>query len=247
MQAGDAAQARRHFTTAALTAPFFADAYAGLAKTMPEGVRRQRAEAWSAWLAAHLSLEAQLTSSRMLLCWAWFFGGVLVHSRMSALAAVVGITLCISGASWLPMLADKGLAMNVVVLLVALWGHYLRLHVLTLLWSVLLAVLLAWLHAPLAEALLRLGLLPLCLSFNAGLLLSLGLFGLVKRRMGLDLRVPVDWAVTSPAQIRTFWAQKEVADACWEKLRAGEKSDSVPSEAHANNSHSTSAPNLLSR
>ncbi|MBK8036764.1 MAG: urea transporter [Verrucomicrobiaceae bacterium] len=184
------------------------------------GVRGQ-AIAVSRFLSRQLSLSAQLTSSRVLLCWLWFFIGILWHSRTSAAMALVGVSMCLIGSKWLPGFGDASLAMNLVAMLVALGGHYLRLNLRSMVWMLLLACAMAWAHPWLSDQLLKTGLLPLCLPFNTALLLSLA----VMRRD----RVPIEWAACSPAEIRVFFAQKEVAEACWAKLR---KSDAEKSSVH---------------
>lgn len=224
-------EARRHFTTAVLCAPFFADAFAGLAATLSEGRPKSLATAWSVFLNNHLSLAAQFTSSRALLCWTWFFIGIVWHSRTSALIALAAILICVIGSSWLPVFGDAAFSINAVVLFLALGGHYLRLNLKTFVWSVTVVFALAALHTPLSEALLRLGLLPFCLPFNLGLLGSIAFFGWLHRKGLGDERIPVDWAVTTPAQIRVFSAQKEVADACWEKLKKATPGTTQPRTA----------------
>ncbi|MBL9182053.1 MAG: urea transporter [Verrucomicrobiaceae bacterium] len=215
------AEARRHFTMAVLCAPLFADAWQGLAMTLDDGMPKQSAMAMSSFLSRQLSLSAQFTSSRVLLCWLWFFLGILWHSRTSAAMALMGVSMCLVGSKWLPGFGDASLAMNIVAMFVALGGHYLRLNARSIVWMLLLAVAMAWAHPWLSDQLLATGLLPLCLPFNTALLLSLA----VMRRD----RVPVEWAVCSPAEIRVFFAQKEVAEACWAKLR---KSDAEKSSVH---------------
>lgn len=195
-------EARRHFTAAVLCAPFFSDAFTGLAGTLPEGQAKRVATAWSGFLNEHLSQAAQFTSSRMLLCWLWFFIGVLWHSRTSALIALAAVGTCMAGSSWLPVFGDPAFSMNVIVLFLALGGHYLRLNMKTFVWTVMVTFTLAALHTPLTEALLRVGLLPLSLPFNAGLLGSIAFFGWLHRRGMRDERVPVGLAVTTPAQVR---------------------------------------------
>lgn len=204
-------EARRHFTMAVLCAPLFADGWKGLAMTLADGEAKQSAMAVSGFLSGQLSLSAQFTSSRVLLCWLWFFLGVLWHSRTSAVMALAAISTCVIGSRWLPGFADGSLAMNLVAMFVALGGHYLRLNLRSMVWMLLLACAMAWAHPWLSDQLLKTGLLPLCLPFNTALLLSLA----VMRRD----RVPIEWAACSPAEIRVFFAQKEVAEACWVKLR----------------------------
>lgn len=224
-------EARRHFTTAALCAPLFADAFTGLAGTLPEGQAKTAATAWAGFLSRNLSLAAQFTSSRMLLCWVWFFIGILWHSRTSALMALVAIATCMTGSLWIPIFGDTAFSMNAIVLFLALGGHYVRLNVKTFAWTLLITFALAMLHEPLSDALLRLGLLPLCLPFNLGLLGSIAFFGWLHRKGMCDERIPVDWAVTTPAQIRVFLTQKEVADGCWEKLKQAAPAPQQPKTA----------------
>ncbi|MBL9133633.1 MAG: urea transporter, partial [Verrucomicrobiaceae bacterium] len=182
------------------------------------------ASSWSGLLSENLAQSTQFISSRTLLCWLWFFIGVLWHSRLSALMALTGIALCVGGSFWLPSFGDPAFAMNAVVIFLALGGHYLRLNAKTFAWTMLITTVLALLHAPLSEALLRLGLLPLCLPFNLALLGSLAL---LKRE-----RIPIDWAACTPAQIRAFLAQKEVADACWKKLQQAAPAVQTPTTAN---------------
>lgn len=210
-------EARRHFTTAALCAPFFADAYTGLAATLPAGRARDLASGWSALLQPRISLTTQFTSSRVLLCWLWFFIGILWHSRTSALMALGAVVLCLLGSFWRPVFADPAFALNIVVTALALGGHYLRLNWKTVLWLLLVIVALAFLWEPLSEALLRLALLPLCLPFNLALLGSIALFGWLHRKGCRDERVPIAWTVGTPAQIRALLAQKDDADVCREE------------------------------
>lgn len=174
-------------------------------------IAHEAAMAVSGFLSRQLSLSAQFTSSRMLLCWLWFFLGILWHSRTSAVMALVGVLMCLLGSKWLPGFGDASLAVNLVAVFVALGGHYLRLNLRSFVWMLLLACAMAWAHPWLSDQLLKTGLLPLCLPFNTALLLSLA----VMRRD----RVPIEWAACSPAEIRVFFAQKEVADGCWAKLR----------------------------
>lgn len=224
LQEGQPEEARRHFTTAALCAPLFADAYAGLTRTLPDGRLKDLAQRWSTHLASTLAPNVQFTSSRSLLCWLWFFIGVLWHSRTSALIALLALGWCAAGTFWLPVFGDPVFAMNVVVIFLALGGHYLRLSVKTVLWSFVITAVLALLQSPLSEGLLRLGLLPLCLPFNLALLASLALW----RRD----RIPIDWTCGTPSEIRVYVAQKEVADACWARLRAAQPDPAAPATSH---------------
>lgn len=171
----------------------------------------EAAPAMSSFLSRHPSFSSQFTSSRVLLCWLWSFLGILWHSRTSAGMALVGISMCLVGSKWLPGFGDASLTMNLVAMFVALGGHYLRLNLRSIVWMLLLACAMAWAHPWLSDQLLKTGLLPLCLPFNTALLLSL----VVMRRD----RVPIEWASCSPAEIRVFFAQKEVAEACWVKWR----------------------------
>jgi|GEM_PF-564477 len=184
-------------------------------------IAHESAMAVSGFLSGELSLSAQFTSSRVLLCWLWFFLGVLWHSRTSALMVLVAVGTCVIGSRWLPGFADASLAMNLVAMFVALGGHYLRLNARSLLWMLLLACAMAWAHPCLSDQLVKTGLLPLCLPFNTALLLSLAL-------MRRD-RVPIEWASCSPAEIRILFAQKDAAEVCWVKLR---KSDAEKSSVH---------------
>lgn len=233
LQAGQPEEARRHFTTAALCAPLFADAFSGFAATLSGGKAEAYAKAWSGFLSSHLSLTAQFTSTRVLLCWVWFFIGLLFHSRTSALVALSAVLICMLGSAWKPVFGDPAFAMNVVVLSLALGGHYLRMNVRTVVWTLLVILLLALLWEPLSEALLRLALLPLCLPFNLALLGSIAFFGWLHRRGLRDERIPVDWACCTPADIRSFCVQKEVADACWEKLKKADPGQPQPKTARS--------------
>ncbi|WP_395750418.1 urea transporter [Prosthecobacter sp.] len=228
LQAGRPDEARHHFITAALCAPMFADAFTGFAATLSGGTAHVYAQAWSSFLTTHLSLTAQFTSSRVLLCWVWFFIGILWHSRTSALVALAAIGICVVGSAWKPVFGDPAFAMNIIVLSLALGGHYLRLNARTFVWLLLVIVALAFLWEPLSEALLRLALLPLCLPFNFALLGSIAFFGWLHRRGLRDERIPIDWASSTPAEIRAFTAQKEVADTCWEKLRKADPEQPQP-------------------
>lgn len=219
LQAGHSDEARHHFTTAALCAPLFADAYNGFAATLTGGAAQEYAKTWGGFLGSHLSLTAQFTSTRVLLCWVWFFIGILWHSRTSALVALSSVLICMVGSCWRPVFGDPAFAMNVIVLALALGGHYLRLNVRTVVWMLFIILALALLWEPLSEALLRLALLPLCLPFNFALIGSIAFFGGLHRRGLRDERIPIDWASSTPAQIRAFSAQKEVADGCWDRLR----------------------------
>jgi urea transporter len=208
IQDGNVEEARRHFTTAALCAPLFGDTFAGLASTLSAGRAQDAARKWSAFLDANLSLSAQFTSSRVLLCWLWFFIGILWHSRTSALVALAAFAVCAAGSYWKPVFGDPAFAMNVTVIFLALGGHYLRLNIRTVLWTLLVTLVLAFTWEPLSDGLLRLALLPLCLPFNLALLGSLGFFGWCQRKGWRDERVPVGLATTTPAQIRRYFAQK---------------------------------------
>ncbi len=221
-------EARRHFTTAALCAPLFADAFTGLAATLPTGAAQNYAKSWSQFLTGNLSLTAQFTSSRVLLCWLWFFIGIAWHSRTSALIAIAAVAVCMLGSLWLPVFGDSAFALNIVVIFLALGGHYLRLNLKTFVWTLFVTFALALLWEPLSEALLRLALLPLCLSFNLALLGSIAFFGWLHRKGLRDERIPIDWAAGTPAQIRVALVQKEIADACWEKLKKADPGQPQP-------------------
>ncbi len=212
MQAGHPDEARRHFITAALCAPLFADAFTGLAATLSASTAQDYAKAWSGFLTAHLGQTAQFTSSRVLLCWGWFFLGILCHSRTSALVALGAIGICVLGSLWKPVFGDPAFAMNVIVLSLALGGHYLRLNMRTIAWMLLVTLGLALIWESLSEALLRLALLPLFLPFNFALPGSVAFFGWLHRRGLRDERVPIDWTSTTPAEIRALSVQKEKAD-----------------------------------
>ncbi|MDB6007241.1 MAG: hypothetical protein JWR15_4228 [Prosthecobacter sp.] len=228
VKAGHPDEARRHFTTAALCAPLFADAYSGFASTLSGGEVQTYATFCGEFLSSHLGQTAQFTSSRVLLCWVWFFIGILWHSRASALVALGAIGVCVLGSLWKPVFGDPAFAMNVIVLALALGGHYLRLNARTVAWMLLVILALALMWEPLSEALLRLALLPLCLPFNFALLGSVAFFGWLHRRGLRDERIPIDWASSTPAQIRTFCVQKEVADACWDKLKKADPEQPQP-------------------
>lgn len=219
VQVGNNEEARRHFTTAALCAPLFADAFTGLAATLPAGRNQNYAKSWSGFLNRNLSLTAQFTSSRMLLCWIWFFIGILWHSRTSAFMALCALAVCVAGSHWKPAFGDPALVINIVVVFLALGGHYLRLNARTFAWTLLLTLAMGFLWEPLSDALLRLALVPLCVPFNLALLGSLSFFGWLHRRGVRDERVPIDWAATTPSQIRVCLAQKEVAGGCSDKLK----------------------------
>lgn len=231
MQDNNPEEARRHFTTAALCAPLFADAFTGLAETLPTGTSHDLAKSWSQFLNQNLSLTAQFTSSLMLMCWLWFFIGIVWHSRTSALVALISIGVCMCGSSWMPVFGDPAFAMNVIVMFLALGGHYLRLNVKTCAWMLLVTWALALTWEPLSEGLLRLALLPLCLSFNFALLGSIAFFGWLQRKGCRDQRIPIDWAGLTPAAIRLALAQKEVSDACWDKLRKADPGLPTPTTA----------------
>jgi urea transporter len=228
LQAGNPDEARHHFTTAALCAPLFADAYIGFAATLSGGTAQEYAKSWGGFLGSHLSLTTQFTSTRVLLCWVWFFIGILWHSRTSALVALTAILICMAGSAWKPVFGDPAFAMNVIVLALALGGHYLRLNVKTVAWMLFVTLAMALLWEPLSEALLRLALLPLCLPFNLALLGSIAFFGWLQRRGLCDERIPIDWASSTPAQIRVFTAQKEIADGCWDKLKKADPEQPQP-------------------
>ncbi len=227
MQAGNPEEARRHFTTAALCAPLFADAFTGLAATLPPGRASICANIWSQMMG-NLNLSAQFTSSRVMLCWLWFFIGILWHSRSSALMVLGAISTCVLGAEWIPSFGDPACFMNIVIMFIALGGHYLRFNDKTLVWMVCLSFGIALLWEPLSEALLRLALLPLCLPFNFALLGSIAFFGWLHRKGLRDERIPIDWAASTPAQIRASLVQKEIADACWDKLKKADPEQPQP-------------------
>ncbi len=232
MQAQNTEEARRHFTTAALCAPLFADAFTGLAATLPAGTKQDYAKAWSQFLTNNLSQTWQFTSSRVLLCWLWFFIGLFWHSRTSALVALASIGLCMLGSCWKPVFGDSAYAMDIIVLALALSGHYLRLNLKTVAWTLLMALVTALVWEPLNEAFLRVGLVPLCLPFNIALLGSLSIFGWLHRKgLSADERVPIDWVASTPTQIRTALAQKEVSDACWAKLKKAQPEQRVVTSA----------------
>jgi urea transporter len=228
LQGGRPEEARHHFTTAALCAPLFADAFTGFAATLSGGTAQKYAQSWSGWLDHHLSQTTQFTSSRVLLCWVWFFIGILWHSRTSALVTLAAVGICVLGSWWQPVFGDPAFVMNVLVLTLALGGHYLRLNLKTATWMLLVILALALLWGPLSEALLRLALLPLCLPFNLALLGSIAFFGWLNRKGLQDQRISVDWATCTPAEIRAFIAQKEVADACWDKLQKADPGQRLP-------------------
>lgn len=228
LQAGKPDEARHHFTTAALCAPFFADAYTGFAATLSGGSAQKYAKSWGGFLSSHLSQNTQFISTRVLLCWLWFFIGVLWHSRTSAMVALSAVLVCVAGSCWMPVFGDPAFAINVVVLALALGGHYLRLNAKTVVWMLVVTLAMALVWEPLTGALLRLALLPLCLPFNAALLGSIAFFGWLHRRGLRDERIPIDWASCTPAQIRVFSAQKEVADGCWDRLDKADAETAQP-------------------
>lgn len=98
----------------------------------------------------------------------------------------------------------------------------------TVVWMLFVTLAMALLWEPLSEALLRLALLPLCLPFNFALLGSIAFFGWLHRRGLCDERIPIDWASSTPAQIRVFTAQKEIADGCWDKIKKADPEQSQP-------------------
>ena len=53
-------------------------------------------------------------------------------------------------------------------------------------------------------------------------------FGWLHRKGLRDERVPIDWAASTPAQIRVSLVQKEIADACWEKLKKADPEQPQP-------------------
>ena len=231
MRNGNPDEARRHFTTAALCAPLLAGAFRGLAETLPPGPNADFARRWSV-VASGLNQSTQFISSRELICALWFFIGILWHSRTSAFMALTGLAVCLHGSTWIPAFGDPALAINIIAIFLALGGHYLRLNWKTFVWtlSTTLALALSW--DPLSETLLSLGFLPLFLPFNLVLLGSLGFFAWLHGNGLRDERIPVDWTTSSPAQIRTFLAQKDLADASRSKLDQTRSEPPVPTTAN---------------
>lgn len=207
---GDSSASSSAFARASFCSPLFSDAFGGLSKSSVPPTLANLSGWWSGILQEHLSLSAQLLSVRTILAWLCFFVGVMFHSRIISLVALLAVGWCFVGSFWMPSFAEAPFALNVVAIFLALGGHYLRLGWVSIGWTFLVTALLASAQGQLNELMLSVGLAPLCLPFNVALLGSLALLP--------SLRNPIGWACTSPEEIRVFEAQKRVADACWSLL-----------------------------
>lgn len=203
---GDAQEARHQFSLAILGSPFFGDPLKGLSLTLPDGGAKRMA-AWAGeLLASNLSLRAQLTPARTVLCWLFFFTGILIYSRISAGVAVAGIAWCVAAGHWLPAYHDLSFAINAVVAFMALGGQYLRLQPASAAWGLCSVSVLAWAQPWIAGGLYALGLHPLCLFFNVALLCGVAAVP--------NMRVPAAWVGATPERIRVYFAQREVMEEC---------------------------------
>ena len=133
----------RCFQTALVWAPWFADAYRGLAASVAATGHSRAAS-----LANHLATLSercvarsyQLTSTPQIACWRCSYWESSITRATSFAVVVGGLILLAVGAHWLPGLAasmcDIGFIYNLLALLVALGGQYLRLTRFTWLWLV---------------------------------------------------------------------------------------------------------------
>jgi len=224
---GQPAEAQRFFRQAAASAPLFADAYTGWQRTFALAGNARAADRCapvSAWLTAHVDSRYQRTSVAQLMCWVLFVLGLALHSRISGLLATVGVAACVLGAylfpTWADTLLDIGFIYNLVALLVALGGHYLRLNYLTALYLVLASAGLAVFWHGAAPVFLNHGLPLLCLPFTLFLTGSVLLLAALERRGLKNYVVPLEIAVTTPYQVG-LWAMKSaLVQSCWKRIAA---------------------------
>jgi hypothetical protein len=215
------------FRQALLAAPLLQDAHNGLAKCLEQTGRPKEAEFYarsSNILKSHVGTHMQHVSTAQLVCWLLFLGGILYHSRISAVVVVFGIIACALAALVVPAakgtVSDFTFLYNLLPLLIALNSHYLRLEIVTILWSISMAFLLGvlWNVMPLPG--IMLGVPVLCLPLTVLLIAGIGTFrGL--QRLGTGVAVPLEVAITSPEQVRIWGRKVEIAQSCWAKIRAG--------------------------
>ena len=164
----------------------------------------------------------RFVSTAQLLCWFLFLAAVVYHSRTSAAVIVVAVLGCILCGSMSVSLrrtfTDATFLYNVIPLLLALGGHYLRLDALSVLWSLMLVVLLALCWEVITRPFTVLGLPLLCLPLNVLLAASILVFERLQRFSGRLYVIPPALAVGSPEQVRLWVWKAECVQACWKKL-----------------------------
>ena len=205
----DFEEAEACFHWAIRSAPLMADAYKGLSRC-----QWSHNDGYVRLAALHetsLSPNLQFTSTRQIACWFFFLAGVACHSWMSFRVLGTVFMACVVANSIFPALTrafpDVAFWYNLVPLLLALGGHYLRLAPLSMLWSASAAIFLAITWGLLTQASIAVGLPLLCLPFNVLLMISLVLFKQLRRPDSAPSVVPLGIAVGTPEQVG-LWTQK---------------------------------------
>ena len=226
LASGDPDAAADCFRRAVAAAPLFRDPHASLAKLGHD----PGALGWLSRAVAGLAPGSALyVPTGQLIGWACFLAAIAWHSRGLAALVLAGLGGCYAVAqvspSLRPILSDATFLYNLIPLLLALGGQYLRWSALTMAWMVGAVVVLAVTWVPLCDFLAGAGLPILCLPFNLLLVASLVTLGRAGR---LSPVVPLEVAVTSPAGVRLWRRKVTLARACWEVLGGVQPGDLTP-------------------
>lgn len=230
LRAGDADLAKHCFGRAVLAAPLFSDAYFGLSQSLSLSGGSPALPACR-WLASvtkqYVAGRYQWVSLSQLVCWLFFLMGIALHSRVSILVALGGLAVCVTGGRLFPArcgcMLDVDFIFNLLAILLALGGNYMRMNRVTLIWMAVVTVALALCWKALSVHWAGSGLPLLCLPFNAVLVGTILLFSGLQRLGVREQLIPLEMAVTSPEKVRLWVRKREIARKCWRRIAAGPK------------------------
>lgn len=220
---GEYQEARLFFYKCILSTPLKSDAYLGFSRItfQTESLK------YSSWLIgiSHgiqkvVSPVMQSVSSIQILTWVLFLAGILWHSRTSFLITFLMIIILIALTWMVPSIgrsfSDINLFFNLLALLLAFGGQYLRIGLKTSLWTAFLAIGMVATWEWFGSILNLVGLPVLCLPFNLALVGTLIVFPWFRLTRGM--LIPLEVATSSPEEVNLWLAKAQLVGRCWKKL-----------------------------
>lgn len=219
---GNLKEASVFFYKCILSTPLNSDAYLGLSRVYQ--TESPKYGSWlvgiSVWSQKRLSPAMQSVSSIQILSWILFLTGILWHSRTSFFISfsliIFLITLFLIAPSRGKSFSDMNLFFNLLALLLAFGGQYLRMKFKTTLWGTVLALGIVAIWEWLGSTLRLIGLPVLCLPFNLALVGTLIIFPWF--RVTRVMLIPLEVAMSSPEEVNLWVAKAQLVSSCWKKL-----------------------------
>lgn len=220
---GEYQEARSYFIKCILSTPLNSDAYLGLSRIAFQ-TESAKYSSWlteiSSWIGKNISPIMQSVSSIQILTWMLFLTGILWHSRTSFLITFLMITILLALTWMVPSIgrsfSDINLFINLLALLLAFGGQYLRIGLKTSLWTAFLAIGMVATWEWFGSIFNLVGLPVLCLPFNLALVGTLIVFPWFRLTRGM--LIPLEVATSSPEEVNLWLAKAQLVGRCWQKL-----------------------------